>query len=275
MVQNQPEVTLVKCATCHAASVSRMPTPAALDLFYSTYYQTSNAQDQRGKFTFGDAKRMGTHLAQWLIPSHAEAKVRILDFGGGDGTLAMLAAEHALSQSKITQAEIIVVDHNSAIPESANPAITRTSAVDLHALPREHFDLVIASAVMEHITAPRPILDELLAKVKVGGHFYARTPYVTPFMQLLEFFGQRWDLTFPAHVHDLGQSFWEGQFGQAGHYRHFVTLHSRPSIVEASFRTHFIKAIISLAFKLPWHFLGRRWGFVGGWEIVSRRDPSK
>jgi hypothetical protein len=128
---------------------------------------------------------------------------------------------------------------------------------------------------MEHITAPRPILDELLAKVKVGGHFYARTPYVTPFMQLLEFFGQRWDLTFPAHVHDLGQSFWEGQFGQAGHYRHFVTLHSRPSIVEASFRTHFIKAIISLAFKLPWHFLGRRWGFVGGWEIVSRRDPSK
>jgi hypothetical protein len=40
-------------------------------------------------------------------------------------------------------------------------------------------------------------------------------------------------------------------------------------------RTHFIKAIISLAFKLPWHFLGRRWRFVGGWEIVSRRDPSK
>lgn len=273
-VQTHPEVTLLKCSACHAASVSRMPTLAALDSFYSSYYRTEKADGEQGKFTFGDASRMGAHLAQWLIPTKAGDTVRILDFGGGDGTLAMLAAEHALNQGKITRAEIIVVDYNASVPECTNSAITLASCDDLSTLLDCSFDLVIASAVMEHVTTPRPILTELLSKVKKDGYFYARTPYVTPFMQLLERLGRRWDLTFPAHVHDLGQAFWENQFGETGYYSDFATVHSRPSIVEASFRTEFIKAFISLACKIPWFLFGRHWGFVGGWEIVSRRTAS-
>lgn len=270
-VQTEPEVTLSRCGSCHAASVSRMPTEAALDSFYSTYYEAKDAGTDKGKFTFGDADRMAAHLAQWLKPADAGSAIRVLDFGGGDGTLAMLAAEEAVRLGRVQGAEVVVVDYSATAPESSTGPVTRSVCRDLASLPSQQFDLVIASAVMEHIVAPRPILTELLSKVKPGGYFYARTPYVTPFMQLFERFGRKWDLTFPAHVHDLGQAFWEGQFGENGHYSELTTVHSRPSIVEASFRTDTVKAMLSLGFKLPWFALRSLWGFVGGWEIVSKR----
>jgi SAM-dependent methyltransferase len=248
-----------------------MPTEAALESFYGTYYEAEQVGADKGKFTFGDPHRMAAHLARWLKPAAAGSVVRVLDFGGGDGTLSMLAAEEAVRLGRVQGAEVVVVDHNAPVPESSKGAVTRSVCRDLASLPLQQFDLVIASAVMEHIVAPRPVLTALVSKVKPGGYFYARTPYVTPFMRLLERFGRRWDLTFPAHVHDLGQAFWEGQFGETGHYSEFATVHSRPSIVEASFRTDTIKAMLSLAFKLPWFVLRHHWGFVGGWEIVARR----
>lgn len=271
-VQESPLVKLLHCEDCHAASVSRMPTSAALEDFYSSYYQDEKGADGDGKITFGDTGRMAAHLVRWIAPAGAGPSARILDFGGGDGTLAALAAARAIRAGVLERAEVVVVDRSGAAPASVHPAVGVAATGELSSLPGGSFDFVIASAVMEHIPEGRPVLEQLLGKVRPGGVFYARTPCIAPFMRLVGLLGRRWDLTFPAHVHDLGQAFWEGQFGAGGAFPGFKIASSRPSIVEASFRTEFVKAAISLSFKLPWWLLGRSWSFVGGWEIAARRQ---
>ena len=271
-VQEAPLVKLLRCEDCHAASVSRMPTSAALEDFYGSYYQGEKGAGGDGKITFGDTGRMAAHLARWIVPARPGASARILDFGGGDGTLSALAAAHAIRRGFIERAEVVVVDRSGAAPASLHPAVVVAAVSELSPLPGGTFDFVIASAVMEHIPEGRLILEQLLGKVRPGGIFYARTPCVAPFMRLVERLGRRWDLTFPAHVHDLGQAFWEAQFGAGGAFPGFAIASSRPSIVEASFRTEFVKAAVSLSFKLPWWLLGRAWGYVGGWEIAARRQ---
>ena len=271
-VQIQPKVDLLKCCACDAASASRMPTSTALDTFYNSYYNSPQSVTQDGKITIGDAHKMGRHLSKWITDSQARGYCKILDFGGGDGTLAILAAELALKLNpSIQMIEVTVVDYVDSVAQSTNPSITSKAVKVLSDLQDCAFDFVIASAVLEHIVEPAPILAQLLAKVSKGGHFYARTPYAAPFLKLFELAGKQWDLTFPAHVHDLGQSFWEGQFAAGKQKAEFRIVWSRPSIVQASFKTQFLEALVSSAFKLPWYILGRYWTLVGGWEIATKK----
>lgn len=275
-IQKQPEVMLLECSTCHASSASRMPTPQALDAYYGNYYDGASAADHaqaEGRVTIGDAARMGAHLASSLGSTEGKTSLRILDFGGGDGMLAVLAAENFMKVNPtLREVAVTVVDYNTQMHQPANPAITVRGSTKLTELGDSTYDFVIASAILEHIPDCAGLLRDLLTRVASGGSFYLRTPYAAPFMRLAETLGKSWDFTFPAHVHDLGQAFWEGYFTANGNEKLFSIKSSRPSIVQASMSERPVEAIISHLFKLPWHLLGRAWGFVGGWEItVTRR----
>ena len=135
------------------------------------------------------------------------------------------------------------------------------------------YDLVIASAVIEHVPAARQFLTELLNRIRPGGCFYARTPYVAPLLRLLPGF----DFTFPGHVHDLGPAFWASVpdvFDSRLRIRHFQT-----SLVETSCRENPARAALAHALKLPSRFetIFRQrptrlmWPYVGGWEVVLER----
>lgn len=266
----------MECATCHAGSASRMPTSQALDAYYGNYYDAASAADHaqaEGRVTIGDAARMGAHLASSLGATSGKTTLRILDFGGGDGMLAVLAAENFMkANSALREVAITVVDYNTQMHQPANAAVTVRGATKLEELGEEVYDFVIASAILEHIPDCAGLLRDLLTRVTSGGSFYLRTPYTAPFMRLAETLGKSWDFTFPAHVHDLGQAFWEGYFKANGNDKVFAIKSSRPSIVQASMSERPVEAIISHLFKLPWRLLGRAWGFVGGWEItVTRR----
>jgi 2-polyprenyl-3-methyl-5-hydroxy-6-metoxy-1,4-benzoquinol methylase len=62
-------------------------------------------------------------------------------------------------------------------------AITVDCYQELHAAAKE-FDIVVASAIIEHIPSPRSILIALLNSLRVGGGIYFRTPAVSSLIRL-------------------------------------------------------------------------------------------
>jgi SAM-dependent methyltransferase len=266
-VQRSPDVELLECENCGGCSTSSMPRPEILADFYRSYYDSSAA-----KTTYDDVSRLGRHIEGCLRPNCLGDCPRILDFGGGDGALAVDVAQRLLLKSACLSAEICVVDFHQ--PRSApHPKITIACCDSLEKVSGQ-FDLVIASAVLEHIPEVNPVFRRLISLVRAGGWFYARTPYVAPFA----FLPFKMDFTFPGHVHDLGPRFWDRvleTFSLKGEI-----LRSAPSPVETILSKHFFRTIAAAALRFPARLecrlrspgsLRRRgWNLVGGWEILLR-----
>ncbi|MCC6337850.1 MAG: class I SAM-dependent methyltransferase [Myxococcales bacterium] len=219
-----------------------MPTREALEEYYSRYYQ----QNELG-VTFVGKQAFAKNIAKRCTPR------RILDFGGGDGSLSK-----AISPT----AEIVVVDYAAPTGDSRVTLLKELSEAS------GSFDLVIASAVLEHVPEIRITMERLFRLVAPRGLFYARTPYVQPFAS----FG-RVDVGFPGHLHDLGPDFWNRVIETF--QLQAVLEASRPSIVETSFASHPVRTLAAYALKAPCHLelLFHRnpwWRFVGGWEVFLR-----
>jgi hypothetical protein len=166
--------------------------------------------------------------------------------------------------------EIALIDYNASCQREWGPV-----TVDCyHSLPEATgvaFDVVIASAIVEHIPYPRDTILGLLNSLSIDGRAYFRTPAISSLIKTAALFGLRIDFAFPCHVHDMGQSFWENALAALGVPDAFRLIRSRPSIVETDFSTHPSRTVIAHAFKWPWFVLRRNYSIVGGWEAVFAR----
>jgi hypothetical protein len=193
-LQQNPLATLLDCPECFATSASRMPTSEALAGYYAAYYTPEKLGKMGAKVTTGHPDRMGAHFAQWMEGRHQDQVLRILDFGGGDGTVAVQAADLlSRRQPSVRRIEIMVVDYNT-VPISTplpNPAICLQYHSSLESLPAGSFDFVIASAVLKHIPEAKAVLEQLLGFLSPGAAFYARTPFIVPLLTLCQRFGAR------------------------------------------------------------------------------------
>jgi SAM-dependent methyltransferase len=251
-LQRDPDIHLLACALCRGSSASYMPAAAYLERYYGGYHDGRNAA-----VTFSDAGRFARRVVASLPEKSTGRTFRLLDFGGGDGTLAVAIARR-LRESNV---EITVVDWGRPVdPGDARIRIESCPAIDGAA---GTYDLVLASAVLEHVPDLHSLLPALAAKMRSGGFLYARTPYVVPLRKLLPL-----DVGFPAHVHDLGSSFWltlTKWFPSP-----MRTVVSRPSPVAASWRHEPLRALAAHILKAPAH-VNRSWPFVGGWEVLLER----
>jgi len=261
-LQQNPAVNLLRCNHCRGLSASHMPTPETLDRFYAQYYREGEEQH-----TFHGITRLSSHIARCLQIPKADT-FRILDFGGGDGSLGRGIAEFLLAQRVARRAVVTIVDYQQAESASGD-GIT----VEYHrelADVREPQTLVLASAVLEHIPELHDTLANLFGLTAPGGYFYARTPYMMPFSRLLKGF----DLTYPAHVHDLGPSFWNRVTDTFSFNAR--TVFSLPSPVETTFArapirtavSHLCKAVAHCEHALAPRKRDYRWEWVGGWEVL-------
>lgn len=91
-------------------------------------------------------------------------------------------------------------------------------------------------------------------------------------MSVYKLLGSEWESMFPAHIHDLGQDFWEAFIGKVVSPDDFQLLESRPSIVESSLKDRFFRSLVAFALKAPWYVFGEHYTLVGGWEVFVRRD---
>lgn len=267
-LQKSPDVDLLSCQRCGGFSASRMPTGEALQIYYRDYYQ-----DADEKVTFDLPGRLALHIFRRAFPHPPpNRRIDVLDFGGGDGEISRLLAEKIL-EAGAPAVRILLVDFTAEVRPSDSPRVSLERAVNLDGIEESAFDLVVASAILEHIPHPRRDLTSLLDALRPGGVFYARTPSVVPLLRLCARFGVRWDFTFPGHLHDLGQEFWDGALGWLSLEGAFDVMDARPSPVETTMRSHPMRTIAAHLLKMPWRLLGRSWGFVGGWEIFIRRRP--
>jgi 2-polyprenyl-3-methyl-5-hydroxy-6-metoxy-1,4-benzoquinol methylase len=267
-IQRDPEINMLACSSCGAASASHMPKPELLDRYYVNYYANACRH-----YTFIDPQRFARHLLR-SMPDLMKAKsaLRILDFGGGDGTLAIAIAKilHAVASPPIS-ISIDVVDvsaphqiQNSGLIVKGHRHLTDVDST---------FDLILASAILEHIPDVHSSFRTLVSKAGKGAYMYARTPFVVPLARLLGGL----EITYPAHVHDMGSAFWNrviDTFELSA-----ILLSSRPSLVETTMRHSPARSLVAHALKLPAMielslFADRtpRWKFVGGWEAVMRFD---
>jgi len=241
-----------------------MPSPEYLEAYYGSYYE-----GKEEKVTFSGKDRFAAHLLRALPVSWGGEHVRILDFGGGDGALAIAVAVRLLERFPQGSFDITVVDRETPAP-SPDKRIRIAQRNSLQET-EELQDMVLASAVLEHIPDLHPILHALANRIGPGGLFYARTPYALPFARIFPAL----DLTWPAHVHDLGSGFWNcfvDLFGLQARY-----LASRPSLVASSWREEPLRALVAHSLKLPASLEAalsppsrkrRFWHLVGGWEVL-------
>lgn len=270
ILQRSPDIYLKQCHNCFAVSASRLPTKEAMDSYYNSYYQ----KNDKG-ITFDDPVRFGYHLFNQTRKYLTRKETfSILDYGGGIGTISIELAKRYLEYGA-SEVKVIIVDYEqtAVISDSPNLLIGRYST--LPEVKDQKFDIIIASAIVEHLPTPGTEITCLFELLNEHGLIYFRTPYVMPIIVLLKKLNIHFDFTYPAHIHDLGPKFWSNILKTFNLKNEFNILYSRPSIVETTFSEHFARTFISYLCKTPWYILGNRWHFVGGWEVLIQKGTSK
>jgi SAM-dependent methyltransferase len=269
-VQRNPDVWLLKCPQCRAVSTSRVATDAAIDTYYSSYY----VEDLAKRVTCGNPQYHARHICRFAKPETQSPRINLLDFGGGDGSISLAVAVE-LAEHTTRPIDILVVDYNERLVVSPKPQIALQHMPRIEQLPAGRtFDIVLASAILEHLATPAPTTKRLLGMLTPGGYFYARTPWMVPLLQTLNRAGISMDFTFPAHFHDLGQDFWSKILPTLGMSdREWTLARSRPSLVETSFSECVLRTLASHILKAPWWVFGNSYQFTGGWEVFIKRKP--
>ncbi|KUL02964.1 MAG: Methyltransferase type 12, partial [Methanomicrobiales archaeon 53_19] len=242
-----------------------------LDLYYSSFYESNDT-----KITFDDPKRFGRHLFDQTRKylTNGKKTLSILYYGGGIGTISIELAKRYLDFG-IPEVKVLIVDYEQSalIDDIPNLVINNCSA--LSEVKDQKFDIIIASAIIEHLPTPRTEITCLFELLNEHGLIYFRSPYVMPIILLLKKLKIDSDFTYPGHIHDLGQKFWDNVLDTFDLKNGFNILYSRPSIVETTFSKHFRRTLIAYLCKTPWYVLGNRWRFVGGWEILIQKGIPK
>jgi SAM-dependent methyltransferase len=269
-LQSEPGISLLACANCGGFSASRLPTDEALRAYYSKYYQQGIFQDAE-KVTFDEPERFAKHLVRKAKPFLKRPNPRILDFGGGGGNLSISIAR-LLLEDGASHVNVVLVDYAAALARSDFQDISLECHENLTSASATDCDLVLASGILEHIPYPQEDFARLLSALRLGGLFYARTPCVASLFHILQRIGLSGDFTYPAHVHDMGEAYWSKILRLLPPpFRHYSVIWSQPSIVETTLRKNAMRTVAAYVMKAPWRILGKRYQFVGGWEVLIRR----
>lgn len=267
IIQKNPDIFLFQCQNCKGFYASKLPHKQTLDAYYAKYYLTNDL-----KVTFYSPPKFACHLLKQMNLEHFnKSKILIIDFGGGGGAISRALAEAILNQyPTIKEAKVCVIDYQT-FENYSDANIEVESKKNLSEISGSH-DIVLASAVLEHIPNMHEVITKLFSTVGRGGYFYARTPYVEPFMKL----SRKVEMTYPAHIHDLGASFWNRVIQTFDLNAEIVK--SSPSIAETSFKQSFSRALISRLLKFPGQiecmiYKNKKhmfWKYTGGWEVFLK-----
>lgn len=264
-IQSNPIVEFLYCQNCKGYSASKMRTSDYLNSYYSNYYQNSNK-----KITFpGKVERFVKHIYKYIVFNKSQSIIKIMDFGGGDGSVGIHLGKIILKENPaVKKIQVVLVDYQKQI-EFDDFSIEFKSKKSLDEVDC-CFDIVIASAILEHIPELDVVLKKIFPLVKKGGCLYSRVPYIMPFKKIFK----NIPLLYPMHIHDLGPSFWNRVINRYKLDAKMIV--SRPPLAETEFKERFLYTLFGQLFKFP-AFLERKlrsnpkdfiWNYVAGWETI-------
>lgn len=266
-VQSNPSVSLLRCANCLAISVSRFPKTSVLESYYKHDFLNDNSHRSFGAPSKSIARNILKSREHNFV---GRSDLRVLDFGGGDGSVGLAVFSLLGASGNLT-----IVDFDRRQFVDSPRGIDVKYVQSLGEVSEEKFEVVIASAVLEHLPYPKECFLELADWLAIGGILYVRTPSVVPMLKLISRFGVEPHFAFPGHLHDLGQPFWENKSKWLFDSPGIETLTSRPAPASAVFGSHPFRFIFATLVKLPWHVLGMHYPFVGAWECCfTKHDPA-
>lgn len=267
VVQRNPLVEYLRCRKCQSAFTSRAPTGDYLLQFY-------NPINYEG--TISANLKLAQRLARWILREPVRDELlslgrplKILDFGGGSGILG-LELKRLLGRE---DTRVVLVDLYPPVDSSGLEFIDSHSIFSRH---ESDFDLVVASAVIEHLAEPGVVLRDLYKRLLPGGFLYFRAPSLLPLGRL-----RKGLLRWPEHLADLSPSFWASLPGALGWEASIVR--SEPSQTSDLLRENFIVALLANIMKIPGRLEGRlatmtnhsytpRYQCAGGWDVSFRRN---
>ncbi len=271
-VYKKPSVHLLECNNCKAVFVDRMPTDEALNKYYSNYYERFRDvhMEQAAAVTHWNTTSFARHIARLFFKYNRENNINLLDFGGGDGSLGV-KVKNALSRFGVKVENVYLIDISNVVPVQG---CIKLSGLDSRVV--QHFDLVLASAVIEHLNEPLKYLRELMAK---SSYIYFRTPFVAPLIRLASKLSIPLDFIYPMHVSDLGAKFYSN-LNKCWPEIKIITVYSDVSSVQTTFTQNFFMTAAAHLFKFPYKTLrllgldpnlaAKIWPYVGGWEAIIK-----
>jgi 2-polyprenyl-3-methyl-5-hydroxy-6-metoxy-1,4-benzoquinol methylase len=261
------DIYYLKCNHCLSISSSHYIKNEVLNDYYKQYYKLMRREDK--KVTMHDWDGFAQHIVKYCS-SLSEAKhIRILDYGGGDGRISYSIALELIKNKNIEHIDILVVDYEENIYAGEGKNITILNQKPNLKISGT-FDLVLASAVLEHVFFVENLYKELFQCVQNNGYFYIRAPYMMPLYKALKMLNITIDAVYPEHVHDFSRDFFNNVL-KIFEQQKFKIVVSQPSYFETTFNENFIKALFSRIIRFPYKIF-KNYPFIGGWEAIYHKS---
>lgn len=152
------------CEECGFVAYAPRPTPAEVEAKYRFLGQIGTPGLRYGPDAPIEARRARQLYRHAARHQRGRRRLRVLDYGGGDGRLMrdFLAAGHDCS----------LIDYI----ERAIPGVVRLGATEAALPPQSRFDLIIACHVIEHVAEPLAVVRTLARHLAPGGQLYVEVP---------------------------------------------------------------------------------------------------
>ena len=179
---------IVGCPVCGHMQLDRLPGGAELDAAYETAASDAYVEEEAGQ-------RHSFASVLERIERHAERRGAILDVGCWLGFLLAEAGDRGWR-------ECVGIEPSLFASEYARGRLgldVRTEELFTAELPQAHFDVIVMSDVLEHLTRANEALDRARALLRPGGLLVLALPDAGS--RVARLLGRRWWSVIPTHIH--------------------------------------------------------------------------
>ena len=212
---------MVKCSSCQFIYLDPRPTNESILHFYQHYLPEDSPSIQSWRRMMEPV----FHRAADLLSQHRK-KGRLLDVGTGFGFFmdGMKKNGWEVTGVEVSQKAIEYARNGLGLTVHSGP-------LEKADFPNQHFDVVTAFYVIEHLPDPMTFLKECCRILKPGGILLLRYPHTTPiknFLSMFSILNRLYDL--PAHLADFSPEMIQRCLESIGfeRCRHLIGGHTLP-----------------------------------------------
>ena len=263
-IHREGSFQMVKCRCCQFIYLNPRPTHEALHEFYQQYLPEGEPSIESWQKMMELVFKRAAHLLQRF-----KAKGRLMDVGTGFGFFLSEMKQRGweVAGVEISQRGMNYARDKLAVDVTPGP-------LEKAGLPEEHFDVVTAFYVVEHLPDPITFLKECHRILKPGGLLLLRYPHTTPIKNLLYLLGienRLYDL--PAHLSDFSPETLQRLLERVGFdsCEHFIGGYTLPDSLGKRVSSSFFGNLSEVLFYLS----GKKFLFPGVSKTVLALKKGK